>query len=437
MPFNGEPAGAINSNPIQTKVGTKQTNLFTATSTKVTQGSDGRVNGGTTTLYYSPDAGIYVPSATTTDGGKSWTYLNDSNGKPVLGADAKKSLEQGALKNNTQLQIQSAATSASIPKEQQKALATQTQNTATSGPGGDQQGGTSISSLNTAIGNADARTSYGDYRYPKEMKGNQDCIKFTMFTYKPKSFGSTSETIGSFTGTNRGTRCGSVSVPIQPTISDTNTVQWGGSELNAFQAAAGNIALQAIGGGNVTKTLEEIIEAAGKDKGNLTAAAAAYFAGQGVGANNTFFTRVTGGILNNNLELLFEGPQLRTFNFNISMSARHKEEAQEIKKIIRFFKQGMSVKRTEANLFLKSPHIFGIQYCYNGTDNHPWINMIKDCALQSCSVNYTPAGNYATFEDGAMTQYDISLVFGEIEPIYDDDYTKLVPGGDSDTHIGF
>lgn len=349
---------------------------------------------------------------------------------------------RNAAKTATEKGVQ--ATGGTIEEAQAKSKQLITPNTSSGGPGGDQQGGTSISSLNTAIGNAVARTSYGDYRYPKEMKGNQDCIKFTMFTYKPKSFGSTSENIGSFTGTNRGTRCGSVSVPIQPTISDTNTVQWGGTELNAFQAAAGNVALQAIGGGNVTKTLENIIEAAGKDKGNLTAAAGAYFAGQAVGANNTFFTRVTGGILNNNLELLFEGPQLRTFNFNISMSARHKEEAQEIKKIIRFFKQGMSVKRTEANLFLKSPHIFGIQYCYNGTDNHPWINMIKDCALQSCSVNYTPAGNYATFEDGAMTQYDISLVFGEIEPIYDDDYSNtdkdnpyLVPGGNSDTHIGF
>ncbi|NDB86145.1 MAG: hypothetical protein EB127_26100 [Alphaproteobacteria bacterium] len=109
MAFVG-PLDAFNSNPIQTKVGTSQTNIFTATSTKVVKDSNGKVTGGKTTLYYSSNAGEYIQAATTTDGGKSWSYLKDSNGKEILGADAKASLKEGALKNNTQQQIVSATT---------------------------------------------------------------------------------------------------------------------------------------------------------------------------------------------------------------------------------------------------------------------------------------------------------------------------------------
>ena len=48
-------------------------------------------------------------------------------------------------------------------------------------------------------------------------------------------------------------------------------------------------------------------------------------------------------------------------------------------------------------------------------------------ALQSFNVNYTPDGSYMTYEDGSLTQYDVQMSFGEIEPIYADEYD----GGDA------
>ena len=48
---------------------------------------------------------------------------------------------------------------------------------------------------------------------------------------------------------------------------------------------------------------------------------ASYFAGQAIG-NNKLFTRGTGKILNPNLELLFETPTLRTFNYNFQFTPR-------------------------------------------------------------------------------------------------------------------
>ena len=65
-----------------------------------------------------------------------------------------------------------------------------------------------------------------------------------------------------------------------------------------------------------------------------------------------------------------------------------------------------------------------------------YINLIKECALQSFTVNYTPEGNYMTFADGLMTSYEISMQFQELEPIFNDDYKNL-DGKSIDTNIGY
>ena len=118
------------------------------------------------------------------------------------------------------------------------------------------------------------------------------------------------------------------------------------------------------------------------------------------------------------------------------MSARENREAQQIRKIIRFFKQGMTVKRAKSSLYLKSPNTFAISYIYARDGKpHPWMNRIKECALTACTVDYTPLGNFSTYEDGAMVQYNLGLSFSELEPLYDDDYTTI--DQNSDTSIGF
>lgn len=442
MAFVG-PLDSFNSQPIQTKVGKSQTNIFTATSTKVTKDSSGKVTGGTTTLYYSPTAGNYVPAAKTTDGGKTWTYLKDSSGKDILGADAKTSLQQGTLKTNTQEQIKSATTKplgGGLSPDEQKVVAPSTQNSASGTTGaGDQQ----AQSLTQAQALSDKDIAYaGDVRlsyaqlltYPITRDPKQDYIKFSMFKYEPRKVaaGQGRDEFGG-RGENR-VPIGNVALPIQPTISDSNVVQWGEDRIDATTMEAGKFSLAVMqgdaGGGadELNKTTQENLPAI-KEQGMISLAKAA------IGTNANLFTRLTGAIVNPNLELLFQGPSLRSFSFTFSMSAREEREAEEIRKIIRFFKQGMSVKRAAASLYLKSPHTFGISYIYNGQGDHPWINRIKECALTNCSVNYTPAGNYATYEGGAMTQYDLSLTFGELEPIYDDDYGKL--DTNADTQIGY
>ena len=50
------------------------------------------------------------------------------------------------------------------------------------------------------------------------------------------------------------------------------------------------------------------------------------------------------------------------------------------------------------------------------------MNKFKECALNGFGVNYTPNGNYSTYEDGVMTAYQITMGFQELTPIYNDDY---------------
>jgi hypothetical protein len=452
------PSGSICSRESLTLVGSTGTKAWTFTSTQVTQDSSGKVNGGTTTLYYSPSPGNYIPAATTSDGGKTWTYLQDSNNKFILGDDARKSLQEGALKSQTNISIADASKSASIPEQQAKTLQLN-QNTASSNvpTTGDQTAPFNRADITpgenlinqVSIGDRSGTRSVKNYpnnqllKYPIDMSGTQDCVTFTMLEYAPRKLSVNSSTLDvqesrSITDKRRGSR---VVLPIQPNISDSNNVKWGAGDMNTLEGMAASVAMKAItDNNNFAATASEIESVAAgvlNAKDSIGAALAAEFAGRAAKVKG-LLPRVTGGIINPNTELLFDGPDLRTFSFNFSLSAREPKEAKNIRNIIRFFKQGMSVKRADTGLFLKSPHTFEIKYLFGGNE-HPWINKIKECALTSCTVNYTPAGNYATYEDGSMTQYDISLSFSELEPIYDDDYAEAdkAIGGGLDSSIGY
>jgi hypothetical protein len=96
----------------------------------------------------------------------------------------------------------------------------------------------------------------------------------------------------------------------------------------------------------------------------------------------------------------------------------------------------MAPIRSKSNLFLKSPHTFRLAYKYRGRGSqdrdHPYLNKFKECALQGFNVQYAPQGNYATFDDGVMVSYQISMTLQELEPIFNDEYPR-----DGDRSIGY
>ena len=177
--------------------------------------------------------------------------------------------------------------------------------------------------------------------------------------------------------------------------------------------------------GNIIETL--------KGENSLGEAVGNVIAGAASGTGSQLLTRRTGAVLNPNMELLFQGPQLRDFSFQFKLSPRSKTEAEKVIQIIRFFKQGMAPIRSQSRLFLKSPHTFKLQYLHQNAD-HPGLNKFKECALQSCTVAYGEA-QYSTYEDGILSSYNMQLSFKELEPVFNDEYTTL--DNNQDTEIGY
>ena len=345
-----------------------------------------------------------------------------------------------------------------LPDAQYQALKSQpfylgASNASTIDPQNVAAGNASIGQGNAAYNARQVPTGKKLMRYPLSIPDlGYDFIKITAYKYvtggrealKLKNKKSAKERL-----LQNNTPLETIILPMQPNFSESNAVNWGGDNIDplkliAAQGATGLI--QAIGNladtsngfaksrqivGDTFTTLGDEIKALLADQ-STGPALTAYFAGQAVGAN--ILGRTAGVTLNPNLELLFKGPNLRTFAFNFRFTPRSKEEAREVKEIIRVFKKNMAVQRSYSNLFLLTPNIFTVEYIYNENGSsagqqHPYLNIFKPMAMTNLNVNYTPDGTYMTYNDGgSLTQYDLQMSFGEIEPIYADEYDSESDG---------
>mgnify|MGYP006281802871 CR=1 FL=1 len=283
--------------------------------------------------------------------------------------------------------------------------------------------------------------TFEDLVYPTKLRDNgQDFIKFTVIKYIPRKLNTAAKNVlGGAIGILEDRRIasnvdptkkeikGSIILPIQPTISDSNNVDWNGLGINPLEMELLNGSLNLMSGSgqqyvnNLVTRLEKTI----KDP-NVISAVKLYFAQKAAGVEG-MLSRVAGAVVNPNLELLFQGPTLRPFNFNFRLSPRDSKEAEVVRRIIRIFKQYSAVGTASGGLFLTTPNVFNIQYVSkrgSTEPDHKSLNRIKTCALKSVSVDYTPDGSYMTFNDDArtMTSYSISLQFQELEPVTTSDY---------------
>ena len=293
---------------------------------------------------------------------------------------------------------------------------------------------------NKDANNKSTSNSSSVLRYPlNKDKRDYDYLKVCAYQYKPRGFGSkgadgkyNNALTGDYDEGERDMQkkegSHTVFLPMEPSgLAEQNTTAWGNENLNAIEAGLANMAGSAVKGAATgltdaatefakasADTAQTISDAIGEDK------IAAYFAGKAVG-NPSIFKRATGMVMNNNLELMFSGPSLRTFNYNFRFTPRDPKEAQQIRKIIKFFKKAMAPIRTEKKMFLESPHVFKLKYIFKNGSQHPFLNKMKTCACTSFNAIYAPDGSYMTYDDGSMTSYNVSMSFGELNPIYNHD----------------
>lgn len=457
--------GLICSDQAKTNVGKKPgamgstsgTGIYHATSTKVIQGTGTEISGSETVVYVIKN-NTWQPAAITKDGGKTYQF-SDPNYPlmdAVAGADLVndlKSNKRSDIQKNIDAGVQKELNKNGFSLDDQSKIIASKKNTETvqepekppapePAPEEKKTGlldGDSFSGEVKSTG----RNEFPNLVFPTGLGSTeQDVVIFDMLEYIPQNFDgkfSVQSTNRKSTGTDK-RGIGRVILPIPAGISDANSVSWSGQDMNAIDVVLGNIALVGTtdGLGAAANTAVEIGKEIQKNSGELGTAAGAGFAGMASGVGSQLLTRTTGAIFNPNMELLFSGPSLRPFAFSFLLAPRNDAEAQSIRSIIRFFKQGSAPQKSPAGLFLKSPHTFRIRYKHRGSEDHPYLNTFKECALQSVSVQYTPNGNYATVgENGAMASYQMSLQFQELEPVFNEDYGSGSGSSGPDTEIGF
>ena len=241
---------------------------------------------------------------------------------------------------------------------------------------------------------------------------------------------------------------GTILLQIPSQVQDGNSASYGDSRMNGLVAAAAQgatdimsgIKLDDLGGSiqevgtKLAETKNNALQGAGGVDGikDITTKFLTSKAVGALGGNvsvNQLLARQSGEIFNPNMELLFNGPTLRSFRFSFKMTPRSSAEAEQIKLIIRSFKRNMAPKTAAAanksgsrgNFFLKSPNIFELRY-RSGNQDHPFLHKFKQCFLTDVSVNYTGEGVYATYEDATPVSMILDLSFKELEPVYDVDY---------------
>ena len=228
-----------------------------------------------------------------------------------------------------------------------------------------------------------------------------------------------------------------IELPIPQDLNDSTSVTWGEDTLNMFELAG-----LAIGKSVIDKPAEFAaqsldlftsgvrIPTLDNDTQEAFKAAISGRAINALGSNVTprsIISRSTGQVLNSNLELLFQGVNLRTFPFSVTFSPRNIGEGERVKTIIRSLKQSMSAKAGTFNgasasgIMIKAPDVFILEY-RSGGRRHPFLNNFKTCALTSINVNYTNAGTYATYNDSTPVNIRMDMVFKELNPVYAEDY---------------
>ena len=308
------------------------------------------------------------------------------------------------------------------------------------------------------VGNEKALYSEFTMIYPIDMRRkHQDNFVISQYRYQPSKadaiFGgaeSAKQTLagGLQTSSNLEELLGTVYLPMPNSVSDLNAVSWGEDAMNNLAMAAsantmGSMVQTGLAGavGSLfgqadkavqLKAMSDLIsnQAVSSELTSLIGAGAAskLLKMQGFGVETeSILARGAGVVPNSNLEYLFQAPVLRSFSFTYRMSPRSSDEAKVIRRIIRFFKQGMAARKVtgksgQSSFFLGTPNVFKLEYRTGEENGIDGLNKFKTCALTSFQCNYSPDGFWAAYDQGQPISTTMSMTFNELEPIYDTDY---------------
>ena len=127
-----------------------------------------------------------------------------------------------------------------------------------------------------------------------------------------------------------------------------------------------------------------------------------------------FLAKRGGVAVNPRNEAFYNTPTQRTFSFTFHFWPRNNDEAVAVEKIIDIFKYNSSpgfAAKTQGGAFT-IPNYFKISYMYKDKENDR-LNKIGACYCTDVEVDYTPDGQFTTFESGQPVHTKLTVNFLE------------------------
>jgi len=191
--------------------------------------------------------------------------------------------------------------------------------------------------------------------------------------------------------------------------------------------AVGNIAdgvLSGLGKGNSLGGDPNVVQAA------VAAASAIGVPGVNVENLGTLLQRAQGYAINPQLQMVYRGTGLRSFQLSFTFTPKSKDEGIQVNNIINQFRfyfspslgqsAGKNTQATTNSMFLIPPSIFEIDFYVNGQRS---LNLPRygRCVMTALDVNHAPNG-FATYEDSTMLQTTLQMSFKEMDILTRDNF---------------
>lgn len=216
---------------------------------------------------------------------------------------------------------------------------------------------------------------------------------------------------------------------------------WGGAGFGAFfTTIAGAMAGVTDGKfGESLQTAAEEFKGLTKIAGYKAAVAAM---NKGLGTNvsvSQLMQGVSGTIINPNIELMYEAPEMRGFQLRFKMMARSEAEGNIIRSIYNTFKRAMlptfggSVGKSsdgqsggllgdlgKAGSLMTVPKIVQVQFM-TGANMNTYVPQYKPCAITQVDLTHTADGSWAAYKGGMPVAVEMAVTFKETKLIFADE----------------
>lgn len=143
-----------------------------------------------------------------------------------------------------------------------------------------------------------------------------------------------------------------------------------------------------------------------------------------LGSNLGLQARIQSGVMINPHQVMaFDGVNFREFTFSFQLMARNKSETENIRNILRFFKQAAHPKivSDESQRWLQLPDNFDIKM-YSPVAGEYYMFQIKTSVLTSINIDFAGSGTPSFFIDGAPVDVRLDLTFRERAWLTRDDF---------------